>query len=107
MYYEDADLCFQAREHGMRVIYEPRATVVHVEGGTAGTDLTGGHKRFQEINRAKFVEKWQASSAEQPRPGTPICDAAVQPLARAAGADHRPPGAVLGPRRRVAADEGA
>jgi O-antigen biosynthesis protein len=70
MYYEDADLCFQARERGMRVMYEPRSTVVHVEGGTAGTDLSGGHKRFQEVNRTRFVEKWQAQLGEQSRPGT-------------------------------------
>ena len=42
MYYEDTDLCFQAREHGLRVMFEPRANVIHVEGGTAGTDVTAG-----------------------------------------------------------------
>ena len=59
MYYEDTDLCFQAREQGLRVVYEPRANVVHVEGGTAGTDVSAGHKRHQELNRPKFVEKWR------------------------------------------------
>ena len=58
MYYEDADLCLGAWERGQRVIYEPRAEVVHVEGGTAGTDLNSGHKRHQEVNRLKFVTKW-------------------------------------------------
>lgn len=71
MYYEDTDLCFQAREHGLRVMYEPRANVIHIEGGTAGTDTATGHKRFQEINRAKFVEKWGARLTEQLRPGNP------------------------------------
>jgi len=65
MYYEDTDLCFRARESGLRVVYEPRAEVVHVEGGTAGTDITAGHKRFQEINRAKFSERWQSQLARQ------------------------------------------
>ena len=60
MYYEDADLCFEAHERGWRVLYEPRAVVMHVEGGTAGTDLEEGHKRHQEANRPKFVEKWRA-----------------------------------------------
>jgi GT2 family glycosyltransferase/SAM-dependent methyltransferase/glycosyltransferase involved in cell wall biosynthesis len=69
MYYEDTDLCFQARERGLRVMYEPRAIVVHLEGGTAGTDASAGHKRFQEINRAKFVEKWGPRLAEQTVPG--------------------------------------
>jgi GT2 family glycosyltransferase/SAM-dependent methyltransferase/glycosyltransferase involved in cell wall biosynthesis len=68
MYYEDTDLCFQARERGLRVVYEPRAQVMHIEGGTAGTDLSEGHKRHQEVNRPKFVEKWHSRlDAEQLR----------------------------------------
>jgi GT2 family glycosyltransferase/SAM-dependent methyltransferase/glycosyltransferase involved in cell wall biosynthesis len=59
MYYEDADLCFEARERGLRVLYEPQAVVVHVEGATAGNDAESGHKRFQEQNRPKFVAKWR------------------------------------------------
>ncbi len=59
LYYEDADLCFSARERGLRVMYEPEAIVVHHEGATAGVDLTSGHKRHQEDNRPKFVEKWR------------------------------------------------
>lgn len=59
MYYEDADLCFGLRANGYRVMYEPTAQVVHHEGATAGTDLSEGGKRFQELNRPKFVEKWQ------------------------------------------------
>jgi GT2 family glycosyltransferase/SAM-dependent methyltransferase/glycosyltransferase involved in cell wall biosynthesis len=70
MYYEDADLCFEARERGWRVLYEPAAVVMHVEGGTAGTDPEAGHKRHQEDNRPKFVEKWRAQlDAEHIRPG--------------------------------------
>jgi O-antigen biosynthesis protein len=59
MYYEDADLCFQATESGMRVLYEPRAVVIHVEGATAGTDSDPRQKRYQELNRPKFVNKWR------------------------------------------------
>jgi GT2 family glycosyltransferase/SAM-dependent methyltransferase len=70
MYYEDADLCFEAHERGWRVLYEPRAVVMHVEGATAGTDLEEGHKRYQEANRPKFVEKWRARlEAEHLRSG--------------------------------------
>ena len=69
MYYEDADLCFAARDRGFRVVYEPAAHVVHVEGGSAGTDLGSGGKRYQELNRPKFVEKWHdAIVAEQLAP---------------------------------------
>jgi O-antigen biosynthesis protein len=59
MYYEDADLCFEARERGLRVLYEPKAVVVHIEGATAGSDAETGHKRHQERNRPKFVAKWR------------------------------------------------
>jgi O-antigen biosynthesis protein len=60
IYYEDTDICFQAREQGLRVLYEPEAVVVHIEGATSGTDLTSGAKRHQEENRKKFVAKWHA-----------------------------------------------
>jgi GT2 family glycosyltransferase/SAM-dependent methyltransferase/glycosyltransferase involved in cell wall biosynthesis len=60
MYYEDADVCTEARQRGWRVLYEPSAVVVHAEGSTAGTDPSSGHKRHQEANRVKFVRKWQA-----------------------------------------------
>jgi GT2 family glycosyltransferase/SAM-dependent methyltransferase len=59
MYYEDTDLCFEARERGLRVLYEPEAVVVHIEGATAGNDVESGFKRYQEQNRSKFVAKWR------------------------------------------------
>jgi GT2 family glycosyltransferase/SAM-dependent methyltransferase len=59
MYYEDADLCFEARERNLRVLYEPGAVVVHLEGATAGNDVEAGPKRYQEQNRPKFVAKWR------------------------------------------------
>jgi GT2 family glycosyltransferase/glycosyltransferase involved in cell wall biosynthesis len=68
MYYEDADLCFEARERGLRVLYEPQAVVVHVEGATAGNDAESGHKRFQEQNRPKFVAKWRHRLETEQRP---------------------------------------
>ncbi|HEY7511902.1 MAG TPA: glycosyltransferase [Vicinamibacteria bacterium] len=57
-YYEDVDLCFRARAAGRRVIYQPAARVVHLEGGTGGTDPAAGAKRFQAINQARLVERW-------------------------------------------------
>jgi GT2 family glycosyltransferase/SAM-dependent methyltransferase len=59
IYYEDTDLCFQARERGLRVLYEPEAVVVHIEGATSGSDPGSGAKRYQEQNRQKFVRKWR------------------------------------------------
>ena len=63
-YYEDTDLAFAIRAVGHRTIVEPAAVVVHHEGVSHGTDLTVGVKRYQEINRAQFVDKWAPILAE-------------------------------------------
>jgi N-acetylglucosaminyl-diphospho-decaprenol L-rhamnosyltransferase len=34
MYVEDVDLCWQLRQHGWRVAYEPGAVITHVQGAT-------------------------------------------------------------------------
>ncbi len=76
-YYEDTDLAFAVRKAGLKVYYEPAATVVHFEGITSGTDVASGAKRYQVINRDKFVDKWKDALARQPAPGTPIPVAAT------------------------------
>jgi len=63
-YYEDTDLAFAVRAAGLKVYYQPAATVVHFEGGTAGTDLSGGAKRYQVVNQDAFVSKWQDALAQ-------------------------------------------
>lgn len=79
MYYEDTDLCFDARERGFRVVYEPGAVVIHHEGGTAGTDPGSGHKRHQEENRHKFVAKWgRRLQEDHPLPGRPASPASLR-----------------------------
>jgi O-antigen biosynthesis protein len=70
-YFEDTDLCFTARALGRRVLYEPRAAVIHLEGQSLGTDVSTGGKRHQELNRPKFAEKWRAALREQPPHPTP------------------------------------
>ena len=63
-YYEDNDLCFQARQLGYRVVVQPASEVVHFEGQSAGTSVTGtGMKRFQAINHRKFLERWKETLA--------------------------------------------
>lgn len=57
-YYEDTDLAMSIRRAKLRVIYQPYSRVVHFEGISSGTDVTQGTKRFQEINRGKFVDAW-------------------------------------------------
>lgn len=63
-YYEDTDLAFAVRAAGYRTIVEPRAMVMHHEGVSHGTDAGTGVKRYQEINRVLFVEKWALALAD-------------------------------------------
>ncbi|WP_448663701.1 glycosyltransferase [Sphingomonas sp. CJ20] len=63
-YYEDTDLAFAVRAKGMRCVYAAKATVIHHEGVTSGTDRQGGMKRFQDINRPKFEERWRRAFAQ-------------------------------------------
>jgi GT2 family glycosyltransferase/glycosyltransferase involved in cell wall biosynthesis len=69
-YYEDTDLAFAVRAHGKRVLYQPRAVVVHDEGGTAGTDTATGAKAYQVRNQARFAERWRDTLASHLAPGT-------------------------------------
>jgi GT2 family glycosyltransferase len=69
-YYEDSDYCFQVRKRGLRVVYQPESAIVHLEGGTSGTDLTVGPKRSQARNRKRFQEKWRSELAGRPKPPT-------------------------------------
>ena len=76
-YYEDTDLAFAVRAAGLKVFYEPRSRVIHFEGITAGTDTGIGMKRYQVINREKFLDKWRDALPTQPAPGTTIHVAAT------------------------------
>jgi GT2 family glycosyltransferase len=64
-YYEDVDLAFRLRELGSRVLYQPAARVVHVEGATAGTTVSHGMKSYQAVNRGKFVARHERALATQ------------------------------------------
>jgi len=73
-YYEDVDLCFEIRNRGYKVYYQPASVVIHHEGQTAGTDLQSGHKQFQVANRLKFIEKWTIALQDHyvRRPGSVV-----------------------------------
>jgi GT2 family glycosyltransferase len=62
-YYEDTDLAFAVRAAGLRVLFQPRAVVVHDEGTTAGTDPSSGAKAAQVRNRHVFAAKWRDALA--------------------------------------------
>lgn len=66
-YYEETDLCFSLRKSGFKVVYNPKAVVIHHESITAGTGETS-FKRYLEVNRQRFVSKWKRELASQPLP---------------------------------------
>jgi GT2 family glycosyltransferase len=55
MYYEDVEWQFRIKRSGFKTIYVPLCVARHYEGSSAGTDLNTGMKRFQEVNRLKFL----------------------------------------------------
>jgi len=57
-YFEDTDLAFKVREAGYKTVFAPLSVVYHFEGISSGTDVASGTKRYQEINRPKFKQKW-------------------------------------------------
>lgn len=58
-YCEDADLAFEVRKSGYKVVYQPKSVVVHFEGISNGRDVTKGIKKYQVVNAEKFYEKWK------------------------------------------------
>lgn len=58
-YFEDADLAFQARSLGYRVVFQPKSVVVHFEGVSHGKNLSTGVKAYQKANKQKFKDRWQ------------------------------------------------
>jgi O-antigen biosynthesis protein len=57
-YYEDTDLGMKVNAHGLRVLVQPAAKVVHLEGITSGTDTRRGVKSYQVRNQQRFRERW-------------------------------------------------
>jgi GT2 family glycosyltransferase len=67
-YFEDTDLCFRIRCSGLKVYCQPLSRVVHIEGATAGRDPSNGMKRFQAVNRIKFLAQWTVELARAAAP---------------------------------------
>jgi GT2 family glycosyltransferase len=65
-YYDDDDYCFAVRAAGRRVYYQPESVIVHVEGASAGTDLSDGLKQYQIANQKLFADKWKKELAQKP-----------------------------------------
>lgn len=70
-YYEDTDLAMKVRAAGGRVLYEPSVAIVHLEGVSAGRDLSSGMKAHQSANAIKFRQRWARElQIAHWRPGT-------------------------------------
>lgn len=65
-YYEDVDYCFEVWKSGAKVYYQPDSVVIHFEGISSGTDTSSGVKKYQVVNKEKFVAKWHEKLLHQP-----------------------------------------
>ncbi len=59
-YYEDVDLCMALRQHGFRVVYEPRARLYHLESQSTTSRY---HNFLMTRNRRQLVDKWKGELA--------------------------------------------
>lgn len=56
-YFEDSDYCYTAKEKQLKTVVTPDSIVYHEEGATAGTETNSGFKKYQLVNKQKFLEK--------------------------------------------------
>lgn len=56
-YYEESDLCVRLIEKGFRIIYEPKAEILHYE--FASSDGYEGASKLQQRNQKLFIQKHQ------------------------------------------------
>jgi N-acetylglucosaminyl-diphospho-decaprenol L-rhamnosyltransferase len=56
MYFEETDLCRRIHDKGMRILYEPRARIDHLEGGSFGGKLTKRRMMFMKSS-VRFFRK--------------------------------------------------
>ena len=71
-YFEDTDLAFRVRAKGLKTVYAPMSQVIHYEGVSSGTSTASGMKRFQEVNRPKFRERWASSCRHHGKVGVDL-----------------------------------
>jgi len=56
-YYEDSDFCYRAWQQGIKTMVTPDSKIYHIEGATAGNDPSSGMKKYQAINKDKFLKR--------------------------------------------------
>lgn len=55
LYYEDSEWQYRAHIYGLKTLYDPRCVAIHHEGSSCGTNTSSGAKKYQEINKTKFL----------------------------------------------------
>ncbi len=58
VYFDDNDFCLRAFRSGLRIYYEPRATLLHKVGQSTAGELSPFSVRFMTRNRVYFVRKF-------------------------------------------------
>ena len=58
-YYGNIDFAFELRKNGYKVMYQPKSVVEYDEGISKRNSLSSDIKKYQIINKKKFVEKWK------------------------------------------------
>lgn len=59
MYTEDADWCWRARQHGFRIVFEPRARVWHkISSSSGGTQVAGGLTPFKIYHKIRGMQRF-------------------------------------------------
>jgi GT2 family glycosyltransferase/glycosyltransferase involved in cell wall biosynthesis len=61
MYFEEADWQYRAHLKGLKSIYTPKCVVMHIGSATAKSDA----KKYIEVNRVKFKERFKNSNIER------------------------------------------
>ena len=65
-YYEETDFCFSLRKAGYKVYYNPNSVLFHYDSATSGVNPNAGYKRYLEINRQKFINRWRDVLSRHP-----------------------------------------
>lgn len=68
-YGEDSDLAFKVRQAGKKVLYQPKAEIIHFEGISSGKKVSQGVKRHQVTNKEKLFHRWASVLIEHAAPG--------------------------------------
>jgi GT2 family glycosyltransferase len=68
-FYGDIDFAFKLRSFGYKIMFQPKSIVEIYNGISFGNILSNDTKKFQIINKQKFVKKWNEELKLQKRKG--------------------------------------